>query len=435
MASVPVWYNWWIDDTIHLLNRDSVVNLRRVLYLTEEHPAVKLEHWQLMNPSSNQYPNLRLWQADHLLNTKRQLMQANSPLQAAYRKLLRDADQALTIGPFSVLDKSMTAPGGDQQDYYSVGPYWWPNPETADGLPYVRRDGEVNPERDQYDASARSQMESAVITLTLAYFLRDEERYAAHAAHLLRTWFLDPATRMNPHLEYGQAIPGICNGRGIGIIETHNFPTLLDAVALLRSSSHWKDEDQSSLQTWFRAYLGWLRTSKHGRDEAQEHNNHGTWYDVQAAAFALFIGDRPHARMVLSENTPRRIIAQIEPDGSQPQELARTRSLSYSVMNLLGLMDAADLGSHVGVDLWHYVADRRGIRKAVDYLTANALEQPWMQPQISEISTALLLPVLYRATSIYKEPRFSELLQQLRTQYPDDRSHLLFAFPALSFSI
>lgn len=383
-----------------------------------------------MNSSSNQHLDLRLWQSAYLDRTKQQLAQADSPLQPAYQKLLQDAAKVLTAGPFSVLDKPMTAPSGDKQDYYSVGPYWWPNPDTADGLPYVRRDGEVNPERDHYDAAARSQMENGVITLALAYFFSGEEAYAVHAAELLRTWFLDPATRMNPHLEYGQAIPGICDGRGIGIIETHTFPTVLDGVALLRGSTQWTEADQSHLQQWFRAYLGWLMTSKHGRDEAQEHNNHGTWYDVQVAAFALFVDDRRRARLVLSENTPRRILSQIEPDGSQPHELARTRSLSYSVMNLLGFMDAADLGTAVGVDLWHYVADSRGIGQAVTYLVANALQQAWTQPQITTTSTALLLPVLYRAAAIYKEPLFIELLHQLRTHYPDDRSHLLFPFPA-----
>ncbi|MCB0061004.1 MAG: alginate lyase family protein, partial [Caldilineaceae bacterium] len=131
-----------------------------------------------MNPSSNQHPDPRLWQAEHLIHTKQQLAQAASPLQPAYRKLLFDADKALTAGPFSVLDKPMTPPSGDKQDYYSVGPYWWPNPDTADGLPYVRRDGAVNPERDQYDAAARSHMEHAVVTLALAYFFSGDEQYA-----------------------------------------------------------------------------------------------------------------------------------------------------------------------------------------------------------------------------------------------------------------
>ncbi|MEZ4623001.1 MAG: alginate lyase family protein [Caldilineaceae bacterium] len=373
----------------------------------------------------------RLWSFDVLVANRQRLRQQDAALLSAYQKLLHEADKALTAGPFSVLDKPMTAPSGDKHDYYSVGPYWWPNPNTTDGLPYVRRDGEVNPERARYDATARSHMENAVVTLALAWFFSNDERYTTHATQLLRTWFLDSATRMTPHLEYSQAIPGICDGRGIGIIETHTFPTLLDAVTLLGASNAWTADDQAELQQWFRTYLDWLLTSKHGRDEAQEHNNHGTWYDVQVAAFAFFVADQHHAHLVLSQNTSRRIISQIEPDGSQPHELARTRSLSYSVMNLLGLMNAAALGSHVGIDLWHFpTEDGRGLHKAVDFLLTNALDRPWAGQQITDASTEQLLPILYRAATIYGDARYAERVAQLRNQYPANRTHLLYTLAA-----
>lgn len=382
-----------------------------------------------MNQPNSQIPDLLIWQGHHLFENKHKLATDKAVLSAAYQQLLQDANQALTSGPFSVLDKATTAPSGDKQDYYSVGPYWWPNPATADGLPYVRRDGEVNPERNRYDAAARQQMENAVITLGLAYFFSEDERYATHAAKLLYTWFLDPATRMHPHLEYGQAIPGICEGRGIGIIETHTFPTMLDAATLLTASSHWTEANQTGLQGWFRTYLNWLLTSDYGRVEAAERNNHGTWYDVQVAAFALFVGERETAYRTLSENTSRRILQQIEADGSQPHELARTRSLSYSVMNLLGFMDAANLARDVAVDLWHYATDGRGLRTAVDFLINNALKQSWSHQQITTASTAQLLPILYRAATVFGEPRYVEQIRILQQQYQHNRAHLLHTLP------
>lgn len=369
-----------------------------------------------------------LWRGEEMEKNKQRIIQGRFAYMPAYQKLLHDADKALTVGPFSVLDKSMVAPSGNKQDYYSVGPYWWPDPESADGLPYIRRDGEVNPEREQYDASARSQMENHVITLALAWFFSNNERYADHAIALLRTWFLDPLTRMHPHLEYGQAIPGICDGRGIGIIETHNFPMLLDAVRLLGNSTGRHHEEERGLKQWFQAYLDWLLKSKHGRDEALEHNNHGTWYDVQVAAFALFVGDRSSAYHALSQNTPERIVTQIEPDGSQPHELARTRSLSYSVMNLLGLMDAADLGNHIGIDLWHFATDDgRGIRSAANYLISHALEQPWTKAQITPASPTMILPILYRAALTYHDHTYLDKIAQLPTAHTSERAHLLYA--------
>lgn len=381
-----------------------------------------------MNSHSDSSANPLFWRVDHLVSNKQQLAQADSPLQPAYQKLIRDADKALAGGPYSVLDKPMVAPSGDKQDYYSVGPYWWPNPATADGLPYVRRDGEVNPERDRYDAAARSHMENSVITLALAYFFSDQEAYAAHAATLLRTWFLDSATRMKPHLDYGQGIPGICDGRGIGIIETHVFPSVLDAMALLRTADHWSATDHAALQAWFRTYLDWLLTSKHGRDEAVEHNNHGTWYDVQVAAFALFVGEREIARRALAENTSERIVTQIAPDGSQPHELARTRSLSYSAMNLQAFMDAADMGSRVGVDLWHFTTgDARGVHSAVNYLVAHAVEQPWTRQQITPVKPSLLLPMLYRAATAYHDHSYLEKMDHLPAEHTREQAHLLYS--------
>jgi hypothetical protein len=136
----------------------------------------------------------------------------------AFEKLLAEADEALSAGPYSVTSGGVLPPSGDRHDYMSVGPYWWPDPNKDDGLPYIRRDGRVNPEFYEHDTVPRGKMCDAVETLALAYYLTDQEKYANHAARLLRVWFLDDETRMNPHLRYGQAIPGRCTGRGFGLL-------------------------------------------------------------------------------------------------------------------------------------------------------------------------------------------------------------------------
>src|SRR4029079_19183275 len=144
------------------------------------------------------------------------------PAAAAHVKSLgKDAARALKLETFGVVNNPLTPPSGDKHDYMSLAPYWWPNPDTPDALTYVRRHGEVNPERWTLDNNPFREMTKAVHTLAKAALdLPDKRRYAERAAHLLRVWCLDPATRMNPHLEYGQAIPGVCDGRGIGIIDT-----------------------------------------------------------------------------------------------------------------------------------------------------------------------------------------------------------------------
>ncbi|MBN2474626.1 MAG: alginate lyase family protein [Pirellulales bacterium] len=358
---------------------------------------------------------LFLLDAGRLAKTRDRVAAGDAALAPAVAQLRKEAERALEAGPFSVMDKKAVPPSGDKHDYLSVGPYWWPDPDKPDGKPYIRRDGEVNPERHQYDNVALSRMGEAVDTLALAYYLTGHEPYSKHAAGLLRTWFLDPDTRMNPHLEYGQAIPGRCDGRGIGIIDTTRLARLVDAVGMLGSSAAWTPGDQKGLQLWFRDYLKWLIESDHGRAESRTRNNHATWYDVQVVSFALFVGDEQTAGRVLREAGARRIATQIEPDGRQPLELARTKSFDYSTMNLRGMFDLATLGRQVGVDLWGFrTDDGRSIRRALDWLVAHTLGgQPWSHRQITRLRPQALRPLLRRAAIAYDEPRYEELYREL----------------------
>jgi len=372
-------------------------------------------------------PRVFLLDAATLVRTRGQIAAGADELSGAVARLRSEAQAALMVGPWSVTDKKFLPPSGDNHDYMSLGTYWWPDPGQPDGLPYVRRDGEVNPEGEAYDRQPLTQMTSAVETLALAYYFTSHEPYADHAARLLRVWFLDEATRMNPHLEYGQAIPGVTEGRGIGIIDTAQLVRLVDAVGLLGGAAAWTAADQQRLQTWFRQYLSWLRDSKHGRDEDRTENNHATWYDVQVATFALFVNGPELAREVLQRAAQRRIAAQLEPDGRQPLELARTRSFDYSVMNLNGMFELAALGRHVGVDLWNFqTADGRGIRHALDWLTPYATgEKAWTDRQISGWNPSRLAPLLRRAAAVYHEPRYERAASQLAPD-PADRLHLLW---------
>ena len=323
----------------------------------------------------------------------------------ALAKLERDAQKALTSGPFSVVAKTVTPPSGDKHDYMSQAPYFWPDPKSANGLPYIRRDGERNPEINKItDHRVLDEMESAVETLALAYYFTGKEKYAAKAAALLRVFFLDPSTRMNPNLQFAQAIPGVNTGRGIGLIETRGLTRVVDAIGLLSPAKSWLASDQKGLESWVAQFLQWMLESKNGRDEAAAKNNHGTFYDVQVVSFALFLNRRDLARSVLEEAKSKRIAVQIEPDGRQPLELARTKAWSYSVMNLEGLFTLARLGENVGVDLWNYeTKDGRSIRKAIHFLMpfANG-EKKWPYQQLGEFQPEMFFHLLTRSAAHYK---------------------------------
>ena len=346
---------------------------------------------------------------------------------AALTKLERDAQKALSAGPFSVVSKAVVPPSGDKHDYMSQAPYFWPDPKSANGLPYIRRDGERNPEIDKIDNHrVMDQMEAAVETLALAYHCKRDEAYAAKARQLLRTFFLDPETRMNPNLQFAQGIPGINTGRGIGLIETRGLTQVVDAIGLLKGSKAWADADQKGMEEWFAKFLQWMLESKNGRDEAAAKNNHGTYYDLQVVSFALFLGKTELAKSVLETAKSKRIAVQIEPDGRQPLELVRTKAWSYSVGNLDGLMELARLGETLGVDLWHYqTPDGRSIRKALDYLAPFATgEKRWTDQQLGEWPPQMLFPLIRRAAAHYSDSKIQTLLSKLPPVSPDDRSHL-----------
>lgn len=384
---------------------------------------------QAQQANSKTFPRVFLLDAKHLEVTRKRIHDGKHDLSAALDKLDRDARKAMSAGPFSVVTKIATPPSGDKHDYMSQAPYFWPNPNSVNGLPYIRRDGERNPEISQItDHRSLDQLESAVETLALAYYFKGDEAYAAKAVSLLRTFFLDPATRMKPNLQYAQFIPGVNTGRGIGLIETRGLTRVVDSVGLLAGSKALTESDRLALQGWFGQFLQWMLESNNGRDEAAAKNNHGTYYDLQIASFALFVGKRELAVQVLKEARQKRIASQIEPDGRQPLELARTKAWSYSNMNLEGLMLLATLGERTGVDLWNFnTTDGRSIRKALDFLTSVAMGgEKWQYQEIGGVKPGTVFPLLRRAASVYRDKQHEDLLAKFPKAESADRTRLLW---------
>ncbi len=360
-------------------------------------------------------PRVFLHDAGALEELRARVRNGATDFDAALEELRADAQDALAAGPWSVTDKGETPPSGDKRDYMSQGPYWWPNPDTEDGLPYIRRDGERNPETDALDRRPMGRMITTVETLGWAYYFTGEERFAERAVHVLRTWFLNEDTGMNPHLEYGQRIPGRVEGRGIGIIDTRGLADVVDAVGLLAESDAWMEEDQEGLEAWFADYLEWLIESDHGQDERRHPNNHGTWYDVQVVSFALFTGQDDVARDVLEESRERRIMEHTEPDGRQPRELGRTLPWSYSLFNLRGYIALAHLGERAGVDIWNWESeDGHGLRQTLEYLIPYATgEAEWTYEGIRDPNFSGLAPLLWKAGLAYGSAEYKEIAQGL----------------------
>lgn len=294
--------------------------------------------------------------------------------------------RAIAAGPFSV---TFARPDGGtpagRHDYFSEGPYWWPDPRNPGG-PYIRRDGVVNPDRFTRNHNDLGRMGESILTLALAAWLHNDEPAARRAWHLASVWFVDPATRMTPDLEYGQAIRGRTTGRGIGLIDTRGFLWAVQGLALLRRKYPDPRIDTAVVE-WFRQFVQWMRWSGKGRDELYNGNNHSTWWVAQVAAYSLYAGIPGAVAQCWDLYRDYLVPHQFRPDGSQPLEEARTRSLSYSMMNLDGFATICRMARRAGVDLWnHRTPEGAGILRTLEFLVP-FLEEPakWTKPQITPL--------------------------------------------------
>ncbi|KOS18594.1 hypothetical protein ESCO_001408 [Escovopsis weberi] len=329
---------------------------------------------------------------DRFLRIREQIQAGeDDSLKQALEHLRRQADDWLPQGPWSVMDKSKPSPSGDLHDYTSQAPYWWPSP-SADGSPYVRRDGERNPEvLDFPDRVNVEKVFRSSVALGLAWFYTGGEAYGARAADVIRTWFLAPERRMNPNLNHAQLIPFANTGRHIGIIDfAQAYTTVLDVVVLLESGSGsggpapgWTVADGEAFRAWNREFLTWLTQSDFGRAERAEKNNHGVFASMLIAAIALFLGDEQAARHEVLK-VQRGIDEAVEPDGAMPHELGRTRSWHYTTFTLTALTRLAMMAPRVGVDLWNYEGPRgQGILRAVEFvLPAATGAEGWGFPEL-----------------------------------------------------
>jgi hypothetical protein len=320
-------------------------------------------------------------------------------------KVSLDASNALAAPIVVITDKPQPSPSGDPHDYISYGRYWWPDPASSNGLPYIRRDGIVN--REQLALGDRGKMGDLTTTvpaLALAWHLERNTNCAVRAGEWLRAWFVTPATRMNPSLDYAQVHLGHDNnlGSNFGLIDARGLAEVVDSIRLLQDSTALSDSDREAIREWFTQYLHWLLTSKNGRLERAAPNNHGTWYLVQAIAIARFLGDEDQARKLAREDMDR-IGWQFEPDGSQPLEMERTDGLSYCQFNLEAQFQVATLAAPLGVDLWSYTATNgASLRKGVEFLRPyNNAPETWPHQQRKPLQPGFLQPLLDQAERIW----------------------------------
>lgn len=352
---------------------------------------------------------------NQLAKSKQRIEKNDKEFTRAFDQLIGDAKHALMFMPVSVMSKKDLPPSGDKHDYMSIAPYWWPNPNTATGVPYIRRDGEVNPETQNFtDKTVLPGLSARIYHLALAYYFTEKEAYAAHASKLIRVWFLDTATRMNPNLNYAQSVKGVTDGRAEGVIDTRHFMHIMDAIQLLRASKKWTKQDQLGMEGWVKEFIHWLGNSTIGKEEMNAPNNHGVWYDAQLLAYAGFMRDTSLVNTIYTR-VVKRLDREMDNQGSFPLEMRRTTSLHYSVFILNAYTSLATRFQQLGLDLWQArTASGKSLKKGFDFILPYLLKtQQWTGPQINAFKQVEALPLLHKAIVQYECVGCSEEIKRL----------------------
>jgi hypothetical protein len=336
-------------------------------------------------------------------------MKTEESAAALKAEIVARAEQALAGPAPSVVAKSEIPPSGDKHDFYSWPTYWWrvgPNE-------YEARDGQHNPDSlsSKFDTGSLREMQSRVANLGLGYFLTEDHRYSRKASELLTAWFVDPATAMNPNLNFGQAVPG---KRPPTAIETTRFIPVIEAIGLLDPSGDLAPATQQALEAWFSRYVDWMM-GPGGHDDQLAQNNHGLAYDLQLTEFALFAGRLDVAQAVLQRFPKGRMARQILSDGRLPNETRRDRGLNYSIFALGLMFQLADLGECFDADLWSYQRDGAGLHAAIDYLVPYfGHEDKWPYHESTrnediQHNRRLLQRLLLHAGRVYDAPKYLTL--------------------------
>ena len=294
--------------------------------------------------------------------------EAGVPAEAT-QALRKRADEILAMPTLKVVEIKIPRPSGDPHDFISMGPYWWPNPDTPDGLPYVRRDGYVNPEVKT--GIGPGGVYSRVHTLALTCFYIGDEGYSEYANRQLYDWFINPETKMNPNGKYAQGIPGICEGRGTGLISFGSAYSLFNGMGILEHMGLLDEKINEGVKAWFVEFANWILTHEYGIAMDNGHDNHASWHDANLLATAIYTNRPQLVKKICSTAYDRRVKFLIKPDGSQPSELSRTKAMGYSFYNLQAQLVIANIAERLGyTDYWTVDEERENcvLKSAVDFI-------------------------------------------------------------------
>ena len=369
---------------------------------------------------------LLLLDKENLDQIKTKIDRQDPFVMPAYQTLISKAEKALSMGRLSVVDKSLTPPSQDKHDYMSLGPYFWPNPKTKDGYPYIRRDGKVNPNAlIDSDSPRLVRLANALETLALAYYYTNNTKYAQRAVEMIQIWFINDTTKMNPHLKYAQGIPGTVPGRALGILDGRHFVRILDSITLIENSNLLSSKDLEVIKQWVKDYQNWLLNGEYAYEESHRPNNHGTFYDYQVVGYALYLEQPKKAKELLTNAQYIRLGSHIGSKGQNFHELERTRPLHYSLFDLEAMIGLALYSDHYDdVNFWTFTINQTSLKKAIDYVIKYKNNRDMWLVKNEKVNFMDLTPTLLVAAQKYQTDEYNKEILKLWRSKQDDISFM-----------
>ena len=282
--------------------------------------------------------------------------------------VLKNADAYLNELPETVTTTFCDRSAGTNHDFYSEGDYWWPDEKNPNG-PYIRKDGLTNPANFTTHREALIRFSQISGALASAYVLTNDKKYAEKLTFHLKAWFVNQDTKMNPNLQYAQAIKGVATGRGIGIIDTVHLVEVTKAFKVIENSAVLSKAELEAIKSWFRNYLNWITTHEYGIAERDNGNNHSVCWTMQVAAFADLIKDTKTMDFCRNFYKTSLLPNQMDKDGSFPLELKRTKPYGYSLFNLDAMTSICQILSTKQDNLFAYTTpDGKNLELGIKFM-------------------------------------------------------------------
>ncbi|EPQ60850.1 chondroitin AC/alginate lyase [Gloeophyllum trabeum ATCC 11539] len=326
----------------------------------------------------------------------------------------------------------MLPPNGNPHDYLSWAPYHWPDCNWCNAkqareeylrnawttCPYAVRDGKVNPDVLTLTGSkSMVHMSQSVLYNAISYVIQGGQSFSQQASSFLDTFFLEPATSINPNVNFGQLVrgPGPKGriGTFTGILDLRGMVKVVNAIAMLMyaKSPHWTDQKHAAMRNWMGQYRSWLETSSLGKEVASKPNNHASFYISQLAVTNIYVGDLQRAQGVLQKYFNSTFSDQIAISGEQPFEAVRTRPFHYRCFNLEAMITNAKLGDELGMNFWKAKSKYGAtIQTAVDYAMAQ-------NPKDEDVTE--LAPHVAAVAAAYGDPsgKYAAFLRRIVPDY------------------